>query len=111
TGRRLADPPQRFDYVLATVECAEAEVPFAQPAEPAARRADDVCLGQELVEVLPARRIARRLHPDIGCGSAAVDREASALQALADQLRVAEIKLDELPHLALADFGVDRLRA
>src|SRR5687768_7130891 len=64
-GEVLPDPTQGLGHVLAAVERAKAEVALAGRSKAAAGGADNVGLRQQLVEELPAGRIAGGFEPHV----------------------------------------------
>src|SRR5689334_6731525 len=103
------DARHGFFDVLPAVERAEADVPLTGNAEAASWRADDVAVVQQPIEELPARLIARRLHPRVRRICSAVDLQAQRGELVADQASVAKIELHQPAHLPLPFLAVDRL--
>src|ERR1039457_453699 len=102
------DAFHRLYDILPMPKRRQPEVPFAAVAKARAGRPDDVALGEELVEEVPAGHPARRLEPDVRGIYAAVAGDTHSGQTFADDAGVLHVVVDDLFGLLPPLVGVNR---
>ena len=95
------------ESVLTVTEGGKTEVAFATGAESGAGGTDDVCLGEELVEEIPAGHIVGSLEPDVRSVDTAEAGETGRSKTLADDAGVLHVVANELLYLSLTFLSID----